>query len=67
MLATWRDTCFRRVVGWHLAAKMPTELVLKALEQALTLRLPPAWLSTRTGAANISATRAASVSKQLKR
>lgn len=40
-LATWRDACSRRVVGWHLAAQMPTELVLHALEQALTLR-PPA-------------------------
>ena len=37
-LATWRDACSRRVVGWHLAAQMPTELVLHALEQALTLR-----------------------------
>ena len=39
-LATWRDACSRRVVGWHLAARMPTELVLHALEQALTLRQP---------------------------
>jgi putative transposase len=39
-LATWRDTCSRRVVGWHLDAYMPTELVLIALEQALTLRQP---------------------------
>jgi putative transposase len=39
-LATWRDACSRRVVGWHLAAHMPTELVLHALEQALTLRQP---------------------------
>ena len=31
-LATWRDACSRRVVGWHLAAQMPTELVLIALE-----------------------------------
>jgi transposase InsO family protein len=37
-LATWRDACSRRVVGWHLAAQMPTELVLTALEQALMLR-----------------------------
>ena len=37
-LATWRDACSRRVVGWHLAAQLPTELVLTALEQALTLR-----------------------------
>ena len=37
-LATWRDAYSRRVVGWHLAAQMPTELVLLALEQALTLR-----------------------------
>ncbi|RZK22931.1 MAG: IS3 family transposase [Hymenobacter sp.] len=39
-LATWRDTCSRRVVGWHLDTHMPTELVLTALEQALTLRQP---------------------------
>ena len=39
-LATWRDACSRRVVGWHLAAQMPTELVLTALQQALTLRQP---------------------------
>ena len=39
-LATWRDTCSWRVVGWHLAAQMLTELVLTALEQALTLRQP---------------------------
>ena len=39
-LATWRDTCSRRVVGWHLTAQMPTELVLLALAQALTLRQP---------------------------
>ena len=39
-LATWRDACSRRVVGWHLAAQMPTELVLHALEKALVLRQP---------------------------
>jgi putative transposase len=39
-LATWRDTCSRRVVGWQLDKHMPTELVLSALEQALTLRQP---------------------------
>ena len=39
-LATWRDACSRRVVGWHLAAQMPAEWVLLALEQALTLREP---------------------------
>ena len=43
-LATWRDTCSRWVVGWHLAAQMPTELVLLALEQALTLRQPASGL-----------------------
>jgi len=43
-LATWRDTCSRRVVGWQLDAHMPTELVLNALEQALTLRQPPTGL-----------------------
>ncbi|MGI4734858.1 MAG: transposase [Janthinobacterium lividum] len=36
-LATWRNACSQRVVGWHLAAHMPTELVLKALDQVLTL------------------------------
>ena len=30
--ATWRDTCSWRVVGWHLATQIPTELVLLALE-----------------------------------
>jgi len=39
-LAAWRDTCSRRVVGWHLAQQMPIELVITALEQALTLRQP---------------------------
>ena len=39
-LATWPDACSRRVVGWHLAAQMPTELVLATLEQALMLRQP---------------------------
>ena len=39
-LATWRDACSRRVVGWHLDTHLPTELVLSALEQALTLRRP---------------------------
>ena len=47
-LATWRDTCSRRVVGWHLAAQMPTELVLHALEQALTLRQPAPGLIVHT-------------------
>ena len=39
-LTTWRDTCSRRIVGWHLAAQMPTGRVLLALEQALILRQP---------------------------
>ena len=46
-LATWRDACSRRVVGWHLAAQMPTELVLLSLEQALTLRQPTPSLIIR--------------------
>ena len=33
-LATWRDACSRRVVGWHLDGQMPTERVRTALEQA---------------------------------
>lgn len=43
-LATGRDAHSRRVVGWHLDAHMPTELVLTAWQQALTLRQPPAGL-----------------------
>ena len=39
-LATWRGTCSRRVMGWHLAAQMPTEPVLLALKQVLTSRQP---------------------------
>ena len=39
-LATGRDTYSRRVLGGHLDQQMPTELVLAALEQALTLRQP---------------------------
>jgi putative transposase len=39
-LTTWRDTYSRRVMGWPLDQQMPTELVLTALEQALTLRQP---------------------------
>jgi len=50
-LVTWRDACPRRVVGGHLAAQMPTELVLLALEQTLTLRQPaPGLISTLTAA-----------------
>lgn len=39
-LATWRDAYSRGGVGWHLAAQMPTELVLTTSEQALTLQQP---------------------------
>ena len=39
-LATWRNACSRRVVGGHLATQRPTELVLHALEQTLSLRQP---------------------------
>ena len=39
-LATWRDACSRRVVGWHLDAQMPAELVTTALERALAVRQP---------------------------
>jgi hypothetical protein len=39
--ATWRDACSRWVVGWHLAARRPTELVLTALQQALQQALTP--------------------------
>ena len=61
-LTTWRDACSRRVRGWHLAAQMPTELVLTALEQALTLRQPS--LSTPTVVVNIPALLAARTSKK---
>jgi putative transposase len=39
-LATWCHACSRRVVGRHLAAQLPIELVPLALEQAQTLRQP---------------------------
>ena len=39
-LATWRDTCSRRVVGLHLGQNMSIELVINAPDQALTLRQP---------------------------
>jgi putative transposase len=51
-LATWRDACSRRVVGWHLAAQMPTELVLHALEQTLTLCQPAPGLIVHTDRGN---------------
>lgn len=38
--ATGREACSRRVVGWHRDAHRPTEWVLTALEQALTLHQP---------------------------
>lgn len=39
-LATWRDAYSRRVVGWHLDAQMPAELVITALQRALDVRQP---------------------------
>ncbi|MBC8082112.1 MAG: DDE-type integrase/transposase/recombinase [Hymenobacter sp.] len=66
-LATWRDACSRRVVGWHLAAQRPTELVLTAPEQALTLRylsLHRASSATPTGVARTPARPAGNASKQ---
>ena len=39
-LATWRDTYSQHVVGWQLDQQMLTEVVLIALEQAMTLRQP---------------------------
>ena len=43
-LTPWRNTCSQHVVGWHLVAQMPTDLVLTALEQALTLCQPASGL-----------------------
>jgi transposase InsO family protein len=39
-IATLSDTCSRRVASWQLDQHTPTELVLTALEQVLTLRQP---------------------------
>ncbi len=38
--ATWRDACSRRVVGGHLDAQMPAELVITALKRALAVCQP---------------------------
>lgn len=43
-LATWLDRCTRRVVGWHVLASMPAELVSEALRRALVVRKPAAGL-----------------------
>ncbi len=64
-LATWRDTCSRRVVDWHLAAQIPTDLVLHALEQAFTLRQPAPGLIIHAdrGSQYTSAARRARIEK----
>lgn len=43
-LAVWLDRCTRRVVGWHVLATMPAELVSEALRRALVIRRPSAGL-----------------------
>jgi putative transposase len=43
-LAVILDVFSRRVVGWSMAEHMRTEIVLRALEMALTRRRPPAGL-----------------------
>ncbi|GAB3639282.1 hypothetical protein GCM10027422_48730 [Hymenobacter arcticus] len=48
-LATWRAACSRRMVGWHLATHMPTDLVIRALKQVLTLRQPAPGLVIHAG------------------
>ena len=64
-LATWRDTCSRCVVGWHLTAQIPTDLVLSALEQAFTLRQPAPGLiiHANRGSQYTSAARRARIEK----
>ena len=53
MLSGHLAECLRRVVGWYLDQHMPTQLVLNALEQALTLRQPaPGRLITAPAAVN---------------
>ena len=39
-LAVVLDACSRRIVGWSMAASLATQLVLDALEMALTTRRP---------------------------
>ena len=43
-LAPWRNTSSQHVVDWHLVAQIPTDLVLTALEQTLTLCQPTSGL-----------------------
>lgn len=66
-LATWRDTCSRRVVGWQLDKHLPTERVLSALEQALTLRQPAPGLIVHAdrGSQYTRAARRARIAKAL--
>ena len=43
-LAVLLDVASRRVVGWHVAATLETEVALVALRRALTVRRPPPGL-----------------------
>ncbi len=64
-LATWRDACSRRVVGWQLDAQMPAELVTTARERALAVRQPAPGLIIHAdrGAQYTSATCRACIEK----
>jgi putative transposase len=71
-LAIILDVFSRRVVGWSMADRMRTEIVLNALEMALTRRRPPAGLihhsdhgSQYTAAAFASRCRAAQIRQAL--
>ena len=43
-LCAFADLHSRRIVGWAISSSMTTELVLKAFDQAIALRNPPAGL-----------------------
>jgi len=43
-LCAFKDLCSRRIVGWAMSQKIDTPLALKALDQAVALREPPAGL-----------------------
>ena len=48
-LATWQDQCSRKIVGWELMDRMPTDLVIKSLQKAIDRRSIPKGLIVHSG------------------
>jgi transposase InsO family protein len=65
-LAVVLDAFSRRIVGWSMADQLRTELVLDALDMAISQRNPQqAWSVTATTAANTPRSPTAAVSRPL--